>query len=62
MTDSSRYTADQPAGNEVLHAARELRYRMLADPHRPGYHFAIPEDNGHPETRTAPSGPTAATT
>ena len=48
MTEPSRYTADQPADNHVLHAARELRYRMLADPHRPGYHFTIPEDNGHP--------------
>ena len=29
-------------------AARRYRERLLADPHRPGYHFAIPEGNGIP--------------
>ena len=37
-----------PPGNDVLHAARDLRCRMLADPHRPGFHFAFPEDDGRP--------------
>ena len=29
-------------------AARALRERLLADPHRPGYHFVIPEGTGMP--------------
>ena len=31
-----------------IEAARDLRERLLGDPHRPGYHFAIPEDIGQP--------------
>ncbi|MEC7502333.1 MAG: glycoside hydrolase family 32 protein [Planctomycetota bacterium] len=29
-------------------AARALRERLLSDPHRPGYHFVIPEGTGMP--------------
>lgn len=29
-------------------AARTLRERLLADPHRPGYHFVPPQDVGKP--------------
>ena len=31
-----------------IQSARELREQLLADPHRPGYHFAMPEDVGRP--------------
>ena len=34
--------------SERIKGARELRERLLADKHRPGYHFAIPEDIGRP--------------
>jgi len=47
-SNETPYTADQPATPEVIRAARELRYRLLADPHRPAYHFAFPEDDGRP--------------
>lgn len=33
---------------DKIRAARELREHLLSDPHRPGYHFAIPEDVGPP--------------
>lgn len=45
---AERYNASQPAPPAVLDGARELRYRMLADPHRPAFHFAFPEDDGRP--------------
>lgn len=31
-----------------IRAARELREHLLSDRHRPGYHFAMPEDIGRP--------------
>ena len=31
-----------------MQASRELREQLLRDKHRPGYHFAIPEDIGRP--------------
>jgi len=34
--------------SERIQAARELREHLLRDKHRPGYHFAIPEDIGRP--------------
>ncbi len=34
--------------SERIRAARELREHLLRDKHRPGYHFAIPEDIGRP--------------
>jgi beta-fructofuranosidase len=33
---------------ERIRAARGLREHLLRDPHRPGYHFTIPEDIGRP--------------
>ena len=38
-------TAEQ---SSRIRAARELREQLLRDEHRPGYHFAIPEDVGRP--------------
>lgn len=34
--------------SERIQAARALREQLLRDRHRPGYHFAIPEDIGRP--------------
>ena len=34
--------------SERIEGARKLREQLLADPWRPGYHFAIPEDIGRP--------------
>lgn len=52
MTDqapaNTPYDRTQPVPVEVLSAAREFRYRLLADPHRPAFHFAFPEDDGSP--------------
>lgn len=47
-SNAPAYNASQPVTPPVIHAARELRYRMLADPYRPGFHFAFPEDDGRP--------------
>ena len=33
---------------DKVRAARELREHLLSDRHRPGYHFAVPEDIGRP--------------
>lgn len=33
--------------NDII-AARRYREKLLADPYRPGYHFAVPDDNGTP--------------
>jgi len=33
---------------EQIIAARKYREMVLKDPYRPGYHFAVPEDNGYP--------------
>ena len=33
---------------DKIRAARELREHLLSDRHRPGYHFAMPEDIGRP--------------
>ena len=38
----------QPIPKEVIKATREFRERLMADPYRPAYHFAFPEDNGRP--------------
>lgn len=48
MPDCGSYKSDQPVPDAVLKAAREFRYRLLADPYRPAYHFAFPEDDGRP--------------
>ncbi|MEI6678610.1 MAG: glycoside hydrolase family 32 protein [Mariniphaga sp.] len=39
---------NQSIPKEVIKATREFRERLLADPYRPAYHFAFPEDNGRP--------------
>lgn len=44
----SLITERQPIPKEVIKATREFRERLLADPYRPAYHFAFPEDNGRP--------------
>lgn len=36
------------SGNNPDEIARALRERLLSDPHRPGYHFVIPEGTGMP--------------
>jgi len=36
------------AGEDGNRAVRALRERLLSDPHRPGYHFVIPEGTGMP--------------
>jgi beta-fructofuranosidase len=33
---------------ETIKAVRAYRERLLADPYRPAYHFAIPDDDGRP--------------
>ncbi len=33
---------------DLIIAARQYREKMLADPYRPAFHFAIPDDNGMP--------------
>ena len=40
--------ANQAIPKEVVRATREFRERLMADPYRPAYHFAFPEDNGRP--------------
>jgi len=37
-----------PVPEEVVRTSRLLRERLLADPHRPGYHFAMSEDMAVP--------------
>ena len=32
----------------LINSSRKLREKLLADPYRPTYHFAFPEDNGFP--------------
>ena len=32
----------------VIQSTRSFRERLLSDPHRPGYHFVVPEDKGIP--------------
>jgi len=42
------WTPGSPVPDEVVRASRALRERFLADPHRPTYHFCVPEDMGMP--------------
>lgn len=37
-----------PVPKPLIQGARSLRERLLNDPYRPAYHFAIPEDNALP--------------
>jgi len=39
---------NRPVPKEVVKAVREFRERLMADPYRPAYHFAFPDDNGRP--------------
>ena len=39
---------DKPVPKSVIQNTRAFRERLLSDPHRPAYHFAIPEDLGVP--------------
>ncbi|MCL4181055.1 MAG: GH32 C-terminal domain-containing protein [Verrucomicrobia bacterium] len=43
--ESRRMTS---AGDEANRSARALREKLLSDPHRPGYHFVIPEGQAMP--------------
>lgn len=44
------YSAEDQLDRDVdlIAHARELRERLLGDPHRPGYHLVVPEDIGRP--------------
>ena len=42
------WEANSPVPKSVVRSAWAYRERLLADPHRPGYHFAVPEDRGIP--------------
>jgi len=33
---------------DIIRAVRSYRERLLDDPYRPRYHFAVPDDNGMP--------------
>ncbi len=48
VTDSVSVDLDQPIQKEVIQSTRAFRERLLADSYRPGYHFCVPEDRGHP--------------
>jgi beta-fructofuranosidase len=45
-TMESRQTSS--VGGDANSSARALREKLLSDPHRPGYHFAIPEGQAMP--------------
>ena len=45
---AASWSFDDPVAEEVVRSARLLRERFLADPHRPGYHYCVPEDMGMP--------------
>ena len=46
--DLSSWIAPQPAPPELAGLVRRFREKLMADPYRPGYHFAIPEGEGYP--------------
>ena len=48
QTPPPNWYASGPVPDSVVQSARVLRERFLADPYRPGYHFAMPEDWGRP--------------
>jgi beta-fructofuranosidase len=48
MTGSRLIPEGLPVPKEVIRTTREFRERLLSDPYRPAYHFAIPEDVGIP--------------
>lgn len=42
------WSAGDPVPDAVVRSTRLLREHLLADPHRPRYHFCLPEDMGEP--------------
>ncbi len=42
------WDANQPVPGPVIQSTRAFRERLLADPHRPAFHFCVPEDRGAP--------------
>jgi beta-fructofuranosidase len=38
----------KPVPKSVIRSTQAFRERLLSDPHRPGYHFAVPEGYGQP--------------
>lgn len=48
VSDSVPVDPDQPIPKKVIQSTRAFRERLLADSYRPGYHFCVPEDKGHP--------------
>lgn len=42
------WSKDRPVPDAVVLSTRVFREKLLEDPYRPGYHFAIPEDKGRP--------------
>ncbi len=48
VSDPVSVEPDQPIPREVIQSTRAFRERLLADSYRPGYHFCVPEDRGHP--------------
>lgn len=41
---TSEWSPDQPVPKSLVKSSRLFRERLLNDPHRPAYHFAMPED------------------
>jgi len=48
MSSDHPATANTGISRDMIESSRQLRLRMLEDPHRPTYHFVIPEDFGYP--------------
>lgn len=46
--DLATWTAAEAVPPELVGLTRRFREKLMADPYRPGYHFAIPEDEGIP--------------
>ncbi len=42
------WRAEDPVPSVAVQMARSLRESLLADPHRPRYHFCLPDDMGEP--------------
>ncbi|MFA6108788.1 MAG: glycoside hydrolase family 32 protein [Candidatus Latescibacterota bacterium] len=40
--------SQRPIGEDELHAARQMRHKLLQDPYRPAYHFVAPEGHAMP--------------
>jgi len=46
--DLRNWEEGQAVPKSVVQSTRSFRERLLSDPHRPAYHFAVPEDLGLP--------------